>query len=525
MSKSIKNITIKSSKKVKINGEIKKYYENVLKSLDLSVYYIYRNNFTYFGYDIIYNQEKTLEKFNNIEEDFNSFVEYILTNYNYKILLVILGNVYTKLQEIHTNNDYILGNINNKNEDVSYASKAADLMARKLKTLIEMVLMHHQEKGKNYFKKKDYKRLIILLYYYSIYIFYSVRTKYSKKYENGVTEFWIDPKSISPIYTQIEGQDNSKNDNDLYYNYDSNKERIIDQTFNEAFLKEKGILFTDFTKLMNQLLESLETLKKHNGIILSQKLNDYIKEKFPNCNLELFNKECVLKQDSFESDENNLYKNTCKHRLDTTPIIYFEKSKYLINKGIITNSINIWNNAHFIGLKPYSTPEDNISQAIDKIIHKISYSLESDIISILKDITPFFKIYRNRKTKHIFPKMRLDENEWDIIAIDNDNKYIFDIESKFLSTSMTELGLSNDLEKLEEYKKAFEKRITIENDNIEQFLKFCNADRTFNIIHIMVTSKVVDSNITSNTRRFAIIHYDGFKKYILKNYYNSKIKR
>ena len=279
MSKSIKNITIKSSKKVKINGEIKKYYENVLKSLDLSVYYIYRNNFTYFGYDIIYNQEKILEKFNNIEKDFNSFVEYILTNYNYKILLVILGNVYTKLQEIHTNNDYILGNINNKIEDVSYASKAADLMARKLKTLIEMVLMRHQEKGKNYFKKKDYKRLIILLYYYSIYIFYSVRTRYSKKYENGVTEFWIDPKSISPIYTQIEGQDNSKNDNDLYYNYDSNKERIIDQTFNEAFLKEKGILFTDFTKLMNQLLESLETLKKHNGIILSQKLNDYIKEK------------------------------------------------------------------------------------------------------------------------------------------------------------------------------------------------------------------------------------------------------
>ena len=154
MSKSIKNITIKSSKKVKINGEIKKYYENVLKSLDLSVYYIYRNNFTYFGYDIIYNQEKILEKFNNIEEDFNSFVEYILTNYNYKILLVILGNVYTKLQEIHTNNDYILGNINNKNEDVSYASKAADLMARKLKTLIEMVLQIIKKKEKIILRKK-----------------------------------------------------------------------------------------------------------------------------------------------------------------------------------------------------------------------------------------------------------------------------------------------------------------------------------------------------------------------------------
>ena len=74
----------------------------------------------------------------------------------------------------------------------------------------------------------------------------------------------------------------------------------------------------------------------------------------------------------------------------------------------------------------------------------------------------------------------------------NTGKYIFDIEAKFLSTSMTESGLSNDLKKIvgnneKSYKNKFEKRINIENDNMNDFLSFCNANNKYNIIHIIIS--------------------------------------
>ena len=52
-----------------------------------------------------------------------------------------------------------------------------------------------------------------------------------------------------------------------------------------------------------------------------------------------------------------------------------------------------------------------------------------------------------------------------------------------------------------------------------EFLNFCDADKSFEIIHIMVTSKVVDFNLKSDKRSFFIIHFDGLKKYILNNFY------
>lgn len=90
---------------------------------------------------------------------------------------------------------------------------------------------------------------------------------------------------------------------------------------------------------------------------------------------------------------------------------------------------------------------------------------------------------------------------------------------------MTESGLSNDLKKIvgnneKSYKNKFEKRINIENDNMNDFLSFCNANNKYNIIYIMVTSKIVDLNIESNERQFLIIHYEGLEKYILSKYYS-----
>ena len=222
----------------------------------------------------------------------------------------------------------------------------------------------------------------------------------------------------------------------------------------------------------------------------------------------------------------NLYKNNCKHRLDTTPIIDSGSDYYILNEGFLWNSKNFWNNVHSIGLTPYiDINKDKILVSLESIINNITSLFETDIINIFLKINDKISIHHNKKTKDIFKSKNIQNNEWDIIAIDHGNKYIFDIEAKFLSTSMTESGLSNDLKKIvgdshNSYKNKFEKRIDIENNNLKEFLSFCEADENYNIVHIMVTSKIVDLNIESIKRRFLIVHYEGLEKYILNRFYN-----
>lgn len=68
------------------------------------------------------------------------------------------------------------------------------------------------------------------------------------------------------------------------------------------------------------------------------------------------------------------------------------------------------------------------------------------------------------------------------------------------------------------YKNKFEKRIKIVEDNIEEIYTFCNSNNEYVIENIMVTSKVIDLNMVSKTRKFKIVHFDGLKK-IFDNYY------
>ena len=205
------------------------------------------------------------------------------------------------------------------------------------------------------------------------------------------------------------------------------------------------------------------------------------------------------------------------------PIIDINDKYYLLNEGFLWNSKNFWNNVHSIGLTPYICDKtDKILTSLESIIKNITSLFEQDIIKVFKKIDKDIKIYNNVKSKTIFKDKKIEDNEWDIIAVDYKNKYIFDVEAKFLSTSLTESSLSNDLKKLigdhNSYKNKFEKRIDIENTNMEEFLNFCDADDNYNIVHIMVTSKAVDLNIQSETRHFLIIHYEGLEYFILNNF-------
>lgn len=514
-----------------LNDNYYDYYNNVLISLGLSKFYILYNNYFYFGTKEISNQDTIKIKFENIEKVYNSFLNKIYNKYNCETLILELGTIYTKLQKMYLSNDEVLGcDIKDKEiiKNIAYPAKLADLMARKVKTLTEIVITKDNHRLDFGFSNFDYRKLIILLYYYSTYIFYSSRSKLSKDYENGISEFCIFPDSLEPICTIIAEQENSTNDNRLYFNYNSRIGETTNEDFNNSFFVEKGIAFENYTNFMQSIINSLNTQKRINGKIEKTKLFSILKDRYSTINLDRFKKECILTKNSFETNENSLFKNNCKHRLDTTPIIDINDKYYILNKGFIWNSKNFWNNVHSIGLTPYiSNNKDKILISFEKIISNITSLFEKDIIKVFKSINNNIDIRHNKKSKDIFKNKNIDDNEWDIIAIDHKNKYIFDIEAKFLSTSMTESGLSNDLKKLigkspKSYKNKFEKRIDIENTNKQEFLNFCDADESYKIIHIMVTSKVVDLNIKSTTRSFLIVHYEGLEKYILKNFLDKK---
>lgn len=507
------------------------YYDNVLVSLGLSKFYILFNNYLYFGTKEISNQDTIKRKFENIEQIYNSFLDKIYNKYNSETLTLELGTIYTKLQKIYLSNNDVLGNnIKDKEtiKNIAYPAKVADLMARKVKTLTEIVITKDNHKLDFPFSNYDYRKLIILLYYYSTYIFYSSRSRLSKDYENGISKFYIFPTSLEPICTNIPGQENSTNDNRLYFNYNSGIGETTNKDFNNSFLVEKGITFENYTNFMQLIINSLNTQGIINGKIEKPKLFNILKDNYSTINLDRFKKECVLTKNSFEANEKDLFKNNCKHRLDTTPIININDKYYILNKGFIWNSKNFWNNVHSTGLTPYiSDKKDKILISSKKIVSNITSLFEKDIIKVFKSINNNIDIRHNKKSKDIFKNKNIGDNEWDIIVIDHKNKYIFDVEAKFLSTSMTESGLSNDLKKLigksaKNYKNKFEKRIDIENSNKQEFLNFCRADESYKIIHIMVTSKVVSLNIESVNRNFLIIHYEGLEKYILNTFFNKK---
>lgn len=517
------------AKNIKSKDKNMIYYDNVLLALGLSKTYILYNNYYYFGNKDISNQGQIKSKFKKIEIVYNSFLEKMYKKYDCETIILELGVIYTKLQKIHLCNDELLGlNILTEEEtkDISYPAKMADLMARKVKTLMEIIIKRDNHKFCFRLLNADYKKLVILLYYYSTYIFYDSRSKLSKDYENGITDFYIFPNTLEPICTMIQNQENSVNDNGLLFNYNSNIGKNLNADFNKSFFDEKGITFENYANLMQSLLNGLDKIKQINGKIDKEKLIGKLKQTYPTIDIQKFENNCILSKSRIEYDEKDIFKNNCKHRLDTTPIIDIGNKHYIINEGIIWNSRNFWNNVHSIGLIPYTCQSnDKILKSLDGIISEITLLFEKDIIKALYKINPQFNIYHNKKTKDIFKNRKLEENEWDIIAVDYNSKYIFDIEAKFLSTSMTESGLSNDLKKIvgnneKSYKNKFEKRINIENDNMNDFLSFCNANNKYNIIHIMVTSKIVDLNIESNERQFLIIHYEGLEKYILSKYYS-----
>ena len=123
------------SQKLLLKDKYYDYYDNVLISLGLSKFYILYNNYFYFGIKEISNQNIIKTKFENIEKEYNSFLNKIFNKYSCETLILELGIIYTKLQKIYLKNDKILEyDIENSDtiKSIAYPAKLADLMSRKI---------------------------------------------------------------------------------------------------------------------------------------------------------------------------------------------------------------------------------------------------------------------------------------------------------------------------------------------------------------------------------------------------------
>ena len=504
------------------------YYNNVLLALGLSKFYIYYNNCCYFGSKEINDQEIVNKKIDNIIKNYEDYVDYLLGKYDKNALIIEIGVIYDKLQSIHLVNDQFLEDNKKLSIDeinnISYPARAADLMARKSKLLLERIVIKDNKKNRLFVRNKDYKKLVILLYYYSLFIFYRTRSNLSKKYENGVTSYYIIPNSLEPIITYNKDQNNSKNENGVQFNYDSKINNIKNQKFENAFFNVKGITFENYKKLMDIIIEHLNTHKKTNLIIKKADFIKFVADNFT-IDKEKFESTCVFSKKNVHVADDELYKNNSAVRLDTAPIIDTGVEFFIINKSAFMNSKNFWDNVHSIGMIPYSL-DDDITKEAQKIIKRVSKLFENAVNDKLKKYNKNYDIKRNKKTKEIFASEELDDNEWDMIAIDHKEKVILDIEIKFVSTSLTESQLANDMHKIgydhKSYFKKFEKRIDIENKYMADFLNFCSANKEYKIIRLMVISKVTEFDTNSKKRNFSIIHFGGLEKELKEIYKNKK---
>lgn len=517
-------------KSINLDGLNYQYCKNILLSLGLSENYILFNNRYFFGSNDIRNQAIINQKFEKISRIFWHFLELLYKKYSCEQLCLFFGSIYSNLEKIRIMNFELKGkNLLNEEikNDIAYTCSVADLMGRKLKNLIEIIIFENNKRIWFNVNSQYYKRFIILLYYYSIFDFYNNRNHLSANYENGTSMIYVFPNNIDPINVSISEFNNIQRDN-IFTNYDAGvMNNLNNDEFNRAFQIEKGISFVDYFSLMNEIQFFLKKKGLEQIKIEKKEFHSIIKKRYSNIDINVFCNECILTKKNLVSRE-QLYKNNGKYRLDTTPIIDIGKDYYIIVKSIIANSRNYWNNVYAIGLTPYTLKNNNkdkIIIATEKIIKNISKKFELEIKQIFENTINHdnYLIFLNKTTKDIFKNDKENENEWDCIVVDHNNHIIFNVEVKFINTSLTESGLANDLKrffKKKGYIEKFEKRIEIINDNIPEFLNFCKADNTYKIEHFFITSKLIFINSKSNNRSFTILNYKQLQKYLLDNYYN-----
>lgn len=135
------------------------YYDCVLTQLGLSSFFIRYNNYCYFGLDDLSNQTIIHDKFSHIIKKFEKFLNYLYKKYSVSTLVLEFGIVYSKLQEIHLKNDEVLGKyiFNDNILEVSYLVKAADIMARKIKNITELVILKDNHRFDFGLSKKYHK--------------------------------------------------------------------------------------------------------------------------------------------------------------------------------------------------------------------------------------------------------------------------------------------------------------------------------------------------------------------------------
>ncbi len=499
-----------------INNNKKIFYSNdILGSLHISPIYRRFLNCKIFGYDDILEQDIINDKINDWGNNFESFFEHLINKYNVKYMIKSLGIIYSNTEKIAFEVRENKVNVTNVCDDViidlDYNGNAAELMSRGIKILMERTILRNNKIGaKSLFSNKDYKKFLAYQFNWSIIGFYSSRNGISKAGIRSEIQIYPFRKDTINTSTFIEGT--CQNKNLSRQNYNPKLFPNISEQFNQAFKLEKQLDFSTFDIMLNTFLNYFNNRKNRILLISLEKFKKIIQENYKGINLKKFISNNCLSNMNINVEYRNIYKSKHKYRLDTLPFILID-NEVLIIKGLIRNSLYYWRNVYNQGIIPYND-NDLITAATEKVNYIISEKMVKDIELIFKNKSN--RTYTNVKYNNIFGNQPINYGDFDLVSINDSKKIIFNIEVKYIGTSMTGSELETDLYAFYSKKgHAFKcnRRNQFMLNNISMFLKYFNATE-YKIYNLMVISKPMEVKVKDDRYNFETIHYSRLEDYI-----------
>lgn len=491
------------------------YSNDLLGSLHISPIYRRFLNSKIFGYADILDQKIINNKINDWGNMFESFFEYLINKYNVKYMIKSLGIIYSNTEriayEVRENKANITNICDDVITDLDYNGNAAELMSREIKILMERTILRNNKLGvKSLFSNKDYKKFLTYQFNWSIMSFYSSRNNISK---TGIKiEIQIYPFRKDTINTGTFIEGTCKNNNLSRQNYNPKLFPNISEEFNQAFKLEKQLSFSTFDTMLNTFLNYFNNRKNRILLIPLEKFEKIIRKNYKKINLEKFISNNCLSNMNINVEYRNIYKSKHKYRLDTVPFILID-NEILIIKGVIHNSLYYWRNVYNQGIIPYN----------DKDLITSAAKIANNIISekMVKDTELIFKkqnnrTYTNVKYNKIFGNQPIDYGDFDIISINDEKKILFNIEVKYIGTSMTGSELETDLyafysEKGHAFKCNRRNQFMLHNKST--FLKHFDA-LEYKIVNLMLISKPMEVKIRDDKYNFETVYYFGLEEYI-----------
>lgn len=510
------NKKLKLTEKCLIGSKQFLYTKDILGAFHISKIYRRFFNMKMFGPDNITDQiviQDNIKKWGNESE---SFYNFLIKKYHINYLLKSFGLIYSKCYDL----SYDIRNVKTSLEefpediilDINYTGIAAELMSKSLKFLLERIIKENNTSGKKmYLSNKDYNSFLTYLLNWSLLGFYNSRNSLSKT--SVKTKIYIYPIETATINSEINITGTCTNENMTRTNYNPGLFNEISDDFNNAFKKQRGLYFSEYDNFLSNFLKYFKRSKSNIVELSYEEFQTYLKNVIITFEFEkIIRENCLTIDDMDKVDPKHIYKSVNKNRMDIKPFIIIN-DKVLCIKGLIHNSLQIWRNVYNQGMLPYGS-KDLITTEVEKLNLLISEKFLTDVIKIFKDMGCI--THKNVEYGNIFSRQPINYGDYDVIAINKEQKVVYNVEVKYIGTSLTASGLENDL--YDYYKKnghAYKcnRRNSLLLDNKKLFLEYFDIPN-YELRNIMVISKPLDVKIKDEDYNFITLCYSMLKKYL-----------